>query len=103
MVNTGPGYYAPGSGYGYATASPPVVVVGGARRYAPRQEVVVVNSHLPAPVEEPFDVTGLSVVDVEERGRGVWYYKILITTADCNWEVWRRYNQFDELRRSVSR
>ena len=34
------------------------------------------------------------------------YYKVLITSADCpspGWYVWRRYNQFNELRETVGK
>lgn len=91
VINTAPGYL-PVAGYGYHPPPPVVIVGGGGRRYGARQEVVAVNQHQHRgpPPEEPFNVTDLSVADVQERGSGVWYYKVLVSTEDSNWEVWRR-------------
>ncbi|GMI09476.1 hypothetical protein TrLO_g1270 [Triparma laevis f. longispina] len=51
-------------------------------------------------------VTGISVQSFELRTRDTVYYKVLITSADCpspGWYVWRRYNQFNELRETVEK
>ena len=51
------------------------------------------------------NIVGLNLEMMEERPNGVgttWYYKVLVSTPDCNWFVWRRYKEFDDLRRSIA-
>ena len=90
-VNQG-GYQQPYQQPGYYVPPPPPVMYQQPQVVYQQPQVVYQQ---PAP--EPFSITGLSVSEFVERGNGVVYYKVVVSSEDLGagrpWAVWRRYKQ----------